>query len=74
MQPPDPLEHLLLVLRERHIPLSQDDVQWAFNAPNTKETVVEWVKEYLGADTLLSKDELELYALRLSAAELRQMD
>jgi hypothetical protein len=32
MQPPDPLEHLLLVLRERDIPLSRDDVQWAFDA------------------------------------------
>ncbi len=68
MQPPDPLEHLLLVLRERDIPLSRDDVQWAFDAPNTKETVEEWVKEYLGVDTLLSKDELELCALRLPAA------
>lgn len=67
MQPPDPLDHLLFVLRERDIPLSRDDVQWAFDAPNTKEAVVEWVKEYLGADTLLSKDELELYVLRTSS-------
>ena len=68
MQPSDPLEHLLFVLGERDIPLSRDDVQWAFDAPNTKEAVVDWVNEYLGADTLLSKDELELYALRLPAA------
>lgn len=60
MQPSDPLEHLLLVLRVRDIPLSRDDVQWAFDARNTKEKVEEWVKEYLGPDTLLSKDELEL--------------
>lgn len=70
MQPPDPLEHLLVVLRECDIPLSRDDVQWAFDAPSSREAVVEWVKEYLGADTLLSKDELELYAWRKPAASL----
>jgi hypothetical protein len=37
------------------------------STPNTKEMVEEWVKEYLGADTLLSKDELNC-ALRLPAA------
>lgn len=62
MQQPDHLEHLLTVLRDRQIPLGRDDVQWAFNAPNTKDMVVEWVEEYLGPDTLLSKEELDLYA------------
>ncbi|KAI9875601.1 MAG: hypothetical protein M1830_008217 [Pleopsidium flavum] len=61
MQPSDHLEYLLAVLREHEIPVTRDDVQWAFDAPNTKDTVVDWVKEHLGADTLLSKEELDLY-------------
>lgn len=74
MQPRDHLEHLLIVLRERDVPITRDDVQWAFDAPNTKDTVVEWVKEHLGADTLLSKEELDLYASKGRAAETQNID
>ncbi|KAI9832688.1 MAG: hypothetical protein M1819_004274 [Sarea resinae] len=56
-----PLERLLQVLRERNIPLSRDDVAWAFDSPKTREEVTKWVTQYLGQETLLSKEELDLY-------------
>lgn len=55
------VEHLINVLQERDIDLGEDDVLWAFNAPNTKDIGRAWVKEYLNESTLLSKEELELY-------------
>lgn len=60
MNSQEALQHLLAVLRERDIPFGRDDVRWAFESPDTKETVEKWVEEYLGSDTLLSKEELEL--------------
>jgi hypothetical protein len=57
-----PLNHMLAVLRERDIPLTRDDVKWAFQSPQTNTEVNSWVHQYLGPDTLLSKEEVELYA------------
>ncbi|KAI9815562.1 MAG: hypothetical protein M1827_002696 [Pycnora praestabilis] len=57
-----PQARLLAVLRERDIPLTRDDVGWAFDSPQTNGQVTQWVQQYLGAETLLSKEELELYS------------
>lgn len=54
-------EHLLSVLKERGISLGSDDISWAFASPKTREEIIAWVQEYLHEDTLLSKDEIELY-------------
>ena len=63
MEDKEALEHLLTVLRERHIPLGRDDVQWAFQSQQTRDQLVKWVQEYLGLDTLLTKEELEMLVL-----------
>jgi len=55
------MERLIKVLKERDIPLGQDDVQWAFESVKTKDDIVRWVEEYLNEPTLLTKDELEMY-------------
>lgn len=53
-------EHLINVLKERGIPLGDDDVSWAFASGKTRDQSIAWVKEYLQDATLLSKDELDL--------------
>jgi hypothetical protein len=63
MEDKEALEHLLTVLRERGIPLGRDDVQWAFQSQQTRDQVVNWVQEFLGSNTLLTKDELEMLVL-----------
>lgn len=60
MHDDDSLTHLLSVLRARRIPLTRDDVQWAFESVKTHDDVVAWVQEYLQSNTLLSKEELDL--------------
>ncbi|KAK8207453.1 hypothetical protein HDK77DRAFT_44067 [Phyllosticta capitalensis] len=57
----EPLDHLLSVLRERRIPLTRDDVQWAFESVKTRDDAIAWVDQYLQPNTLLSKEELDLY-------------
>lgn len=56
----NPAEHLVRVLRERDIPLTEDDVLWAFQSSQTKVDAEAWVREYLQPTNLLSKDEVEL--------------
>lgn len=57
------LEHLLRVLGDRDTDLSGDDVAWAFESPETKEDISEWVREYLSPATLLTREELHLYGI-----------
>ncbi|KAL1623017.1 hypothetical protein SLS56_008428 [Neofusicoccum ribis] len=61
MRDNDPLNRLLTVLRDRRIPLARDDVQWAFESVKTQDDAAAWVDEYLHNNTLLTKEELELY-------------
>ncbi|KAF2091762.1 hypothetical protein K490DRAFT_31952 [Saccharata proteae CBS 121410] len=56
-----PLNRLLAVLRERRIPLTRDDVQWAFESVKTQGDAEAWVQQYLEPETLISKEELEIY-------------
>ncbi len=56
-----PLDRLLAALREQDIPLWRDDVEWAFKSQKTSKEVVEWVNQYIGPETVLSKEEAELY-------------
>ena len=55
-------EHLLTVLKERGIELGSDEVSWAFSSNKTRDQSIAWVKEYLQDATLLTKDELNMYA------------
>ncbi|KAK5017962.1 hypothetical protein LTR16_000862 [Cryomyces antarcticus] len=65
------LAHLLEELEQRHVALTRDDVQWAFESPQTKADIEAWVKEYLGSDTLLSKEEVELITKKDTLRETR---
>lgn len=57
------IKRLLDTLRERNIDLGPDDVTWAFESPETRDGAQDWVREYLTPATLLSKEELVLYAI-----------
>lgn len=52
--------HLAQVIEERQLSLTSDDYSWAFESAQTGEDAVQWVNEYLGHETLLTKEELEL--------------
>lgn len=54
------LEDLLKALRARQVPITRDDVQWAFSAKNSRQQAVDFVDQYLTAETLLSRNELDL--------------
>jgi hypothetical protein len=56
----NPAQHLVEVLKEREVPLTGDDVLWAFQSAKTKDDAERWVREYLAPNTLLTKDEAEL--------------
>lgn len=66
------LRRLLDVLRQRDIPLSRDDVGWAFESAKTKDDIVAWVDQNLYNSTLLSKDELQLYVIIRSTQSVPQ--
>ncbi|KAH8150419.1 uncharacterized protein LAJ45_05631 [Morchella importuna] len=59
--PPQAQSHLLHELKSHHIPLTSDDVSWAFSNPKTAAPVIDWVERYLSHDTLLSLEEAEIY-------------
>ncbi|KAF2141423.1 uncharacterized protein K452DRAFT_272293 [Aplosporella prunicola CBS 121167] len=65
---------LLAALRDRRIPLTRDDVQWAFDSVKTHDEAVGWVQEYLQPNTLLTSEELQLYqTLRPNGPSLRDL-
>jgi hypothetical protein len=55
------LKRLLAVLSERDIGLGYDDLAWLFESPQTKDSMMSWVHEYLDSATLLSPEELDMY-------------
>jgi predicted HAD superfamily phosphohydrolase YqeG len=55
--------HLLNVLEERELHVDLDNVLAAFEDEGVKREAAAWVEECLNEDTLLSKEEWELYVL-----------
>ncbi|KAH5298617.1 hypothetical protein HBI18_041650 [Parastagonospora nodorum] len=53
--------HLLNVLEERGLNVDLDKILLGFEDEATKHEAATWVEEYLHEDTLLTKEELELY-------------
>ena len=51
------LERLVRALDEHQVGLSRDDVGWAFESSQTKDTIEKWVREYLSPATLLRREE-----------------
>ncbi|KAI4751955.1 hypothetical protein E4T52_06960 [Aureobasidium sp. EXF-3400] len=56
------LSRLLTVLTERDIGLGYDDLAWLFDSPQTRDSMISWVHEYLNPATLLSPEELDMHA------------
>jgi hypothetical protein len=53
--------HLLNVLEERGLDVDLDKILSGFENADTKNEAAAWVEQYLHEDTLLTKEELELY-------------
>ncbi|KAL9527509.1 hypothetical protein SMMN14_08796 [Sphaerulina musiva] len=53
--------HLLRVLQDRNIALSEADVVTAFQEKTTCDKANSWAREYLGSATLLTKEEVRFY-------------
>lgn len=53
--------HLLRVLQDRNIALSEADVVSAFQEKTTCDKATSWAREYLGSATLLTKEEVRFY-------------
>jgi hypothetical protein len=58
--------HLLNVLEERGLNVDLDKILLGFEDEETKDEAAAWVEEYLYEDTLLTKEELELYVFYVS--------
>ncbi|KAI9675375.1 MAG: hypothetical protein M1817_001279 [Caeruleum heppii] len=56
-------DNLIKTLRDRGISLTRDDIQWAFDSSRTKDVVSDYVRAYLGPATLLTAEEMHLYAM-----------
>lgn len=54
-------QHLLRVLQDRNIALSEADVVSAFQDKTTRDKATSWAREYLGSATLLTKEEVRFY-------------
>jgi hypothetical protein len=54
-----PLDTIIKRLQERDIPADRGEFQKAIAGEN-RASVEEWIAEYMGSDTLLTKDELSL--------------
>jgi hypothetical protein len=55
--------HLLNVLEERGLDVDLDKILLGFEDEATKHDAATWVEEYLHEDTLLTREELELWVL-----------
>lgn len=53
--------HLLNVVEERGLKVDLDRILLGFEDADTNHKAAAWVEEYLHQDTLLTKEELELY-------------
>jgi hypothetical protein len=69
---PSPAGLVLSALKDSNIPAKRNEVQSAFHGPD-RDANAKWVSEHLRDHTLLSKDELTLYAILL-ILEVRNTD
>jgi hypothetical protein len=56
-----PFDELIQILRDRDIPFDRDALKAAFRAPETRNAMQDWMKEFLTPATLLTKEEATLY-------------
>ncbi|KAI9756315.1 MAG: hypothetical protein M4579_003907 [Chaenotheca gracillima] len=71
MDDSDLLEEFFRILRDHDIEVNQDDVRSSFESPSSGSALRSWMNEYLGEETLLSKEELQLFTSLEGSRTLR---
>ena len=61
--------HLLNVVEERGLSVDLDKILLSFEDGHTNHDSAAWVEEYLHEETLLTKEELELYVQRFGVID-----
>ena len=54
------LNSLLEVLREHNVPSSRDEIKSAYEDSENQTAIQAWMEEYLGPETLLTREEAAL--------------
>ncbi len=62
--------HLLNVLEERNLNVDLDRILLGFEDEDTKGAAAAWVHEYLNEETLLTREELELWVVCLETEDV----
>ncbi|RFU31984.1 hypothetical protein B7463_g4378, partial [Scytalidium lignicola] len=66
----DKMQILLQILEDHDIPVDKDVIKAAFSEPELAEA---WMNEYLGPETLLSKEEATLYSMLTKKGEVDEL-
>ncbi|KAF8468975.1 hypothetical protein BDZ91DRAFT_781917 [Kalaharituber pfeilii] len=61
MTPDEVQSHIYRILETHDIPLSRQDISWAFTSDKTAAAVVDYAERYLGRENLLGLEESEIY-------------
>ncbi|EPE32699.1 hypothetical protein GLAREA_07833 [Glarea lozoyensis ATCC 20868] len=67
------LEELVKILLDRDIPFDRDELRSAFKAPESRKAIQEWMQEYLTPETLLTKEEADLYAALTKSGDVERL-
>lgn len=59
----DPVDVVISALKDRGISCKRDEIRAALDVKLSSSNNAKWVEEHLTPDTLLSQEELRLYAL-----------
>ena len=59
--PKTPADSLITALKERNISVKRGEIETALNDATSKAENTQWIAEHLSYDTLLTREELELY-------------
>lgn len=59
--PRTPADSLITALKERNISVKRGEIETALNDATSKAENTKWIAEHLSYDTLLTREELELY-------------
>lgn len=58
----NPVDTVTSALKDRKLPFKSEEIESAFIEDSNKDENIQWVEEHLSYDTLLSQEELTLYA------------
>ncbi|PVH81258.1 hypothetical protein DL98DRAFT_490263 [Cadophora sp. DSE1049] len=69
----DSLQVLVKALRDHDLPCDREAIKSAFADPESKTAIQAWVDEYLSPETLLTRDEANLYAVLTKSGEAEKL-